>query len=699
MKNKFAFVLSPIMLAMGLGSGQAIAQSQTETADEQQIEKLIIVGNRDQRVSEGATGLTLEINETPQSISVLSEQQMKNYAAFSINDALKLANGISVEEWETNRTNYVSRGFEVKNTQIDGIGLPNNWGIVTGAIDAYGYEKIEVIRGANGLLTGVGNSSGTINYVRKRPTNEDKGEVGFAIGSFDYNRLQADYSMSLTESGSWAARVVASNESKGSHLKGLENDRSYLYAVVDGQLNDFSTLTLGYSYQDADTQGNTWGGLVYNYTDGTQAEWNVEDTTSQDWTMWDTINTNAFVEFTYLLPNDWTVKATYNNRTFEEESKLFYAYGSIDKNTGLGLTGWPGRYDSEREADLFEVSASGYFNLFGNEHELSLGASTASSNDVSIQHPFDFATTPAYGPTPAFPYSFDAVEEPVWLSPITYSDMEQTLSRVYGSAKITLSDTLFAIAGFNSISYERKGVNNGAEIVNEESELSPYFGVTYKFNDTTNFYASYSDIYQPQEQYDIEGQFLAPTKGVNFEAGVKSQFFDDKLLITFAVFTAEQQDIAAFAGIIPETLQYYYKGVDVKSEGYELEAVGKINEQLTVNFAYTSLNVTDEAGEDTQLWAPRDAINFSVDYKLPTFDQLTLGLGGKWQSEVSNVDYNVTQGSYALLNAFAKWQINEQLNVLATVQNLTDEKYINSLHTVGYYGAPTNGSLSVNYSF
>lgn len=140
---------------------------------------------------------------------------MDAFGASSINDALDLATGVSVERWETNRTNYVSRGFEIKNTQIDGIGLPNSWGLVTGAMDAFGNEKLEIIRGANGLLTGVGNASGTINYVRKRPSNDVRGQIGVTAGSYDRVRLEADYSTRLTESGSWA--LVAAEDS-GSHL-------------------------------------------------------------------------------------------------------------------------------------------------------------------------------------------------------------------------------------------------------------------------------------------------------------------------------------------------------------------------------------------------------------------------------------------------------------------------------------------------
>ena len=532
MKPQHIFALSSLVLAMGFLVQPFALAAEQQNADnnDQNIEKIQILGVRYKRVSQGATGLTMEIDETPQSISVVTNEQITNFGANNLNDVLRLATGINVEEWETNRTQYTSRGFEIKSTQIDGVGLPNDWGIVTGAMEAYGYEKIEVIRGANGLLTGIGNSAGTINYVRKRPTNENEGEVGVSYGSDDFKRVQADYSALLTESGSWAGRVVAVVEDKGSYLDGLENDRGYIYAVVDGQLTDNSTLTLGFSYQDANTDGNTWGGLVFNYTDGTQAEWDTSATTTQEWTMWDTSNTTAFVEYTYILPNDWDLKVAYNHQGLEDESKLFYASGTIDKDTGLGLNGWPGRYDTEFSADIVDITTIGHYSLFGQDHELTLGLSGSQSKKYMYQHPFDFAATPAYGPTPAFPYDLNAIPEPEWGDKVEYSDIDVSLLRAYGSTKFNINDSLFVVAGFNAIKYTREGINSGVDIDNDESEFSPYAGVVYSITEDINTYFSYSDIYQPQEQYDYDGYFLDPTKGVNYELGLKTLWLDNDSL-------------------------------------------------------------------------------------------------------------------------------------------------------------------------
>ena len=214
MNIKHNIALSSLVLAMGFPAYAAVQTEATIENTDKNIEKISIVGVRSDRVSKGATGLTMELNETPQSISVISAEQIKNFAANSINTALKMATGITVEQGETTRTSYTSRGFDIKSTQVDGVGLPNSWGLVTGPMDSYGYDEIEVIRGANGQLTGVGNSAGTINYVRKRPTTDNEGEIGLSLGSYGSKRLQADYSFLLTDSGSWAARVVAAAASE-----------------------------------------------------------------------------------------------------------------------------------------------------------------------------------------------------------------------------------------------------------------------------------------------------------------------------------------------------------------------------------------------------------------------------------------------------------------------------------------------------
>ena len=273
------------------------------------------------------------------------------------------------------------------------------------------------------------------------------------------------------------------------------------------------------------------------------------------------------------------------------------------------------------------------------------------------------------------------------------------ITRYFGSTKISVTDALFVIAGFNAIDFERSGVNSGTTIDNSESEISPYVGATYAVTERVNAYVSYSDVYQPQEQYELSGQFLAPTKGKNFEAGFKAQWLDDTLLTTFAYFTAEQDNLAAFAGINPDNGQFFYEGVSVESNGFELEMVGQLTDNLRVQAAYTAIDVENEQGGEANTWAPRDVVTFQMGYTIPAAPEMEVGLGGRWQSEISNSDFNVRQGAYFLGNVYASHAFTNDLTVRMNINNIFDKKYINSLHTIGFYGAGINAQLSAFYTF
>ncbi|MCB1755923.1 MAG: TonB-dependent siderophore receptor [Gammaproteobacteria bacterium] len=699
-----------VVICCTLGSAYAgsiiAADSPDPAADEGDslsLEAITVMSKREDRISTGATGLRLELMDTPQSISILDDRLMADFGADNINDALKFSTGVQVEEWETNRSNYTARGFDVVNTQIDGAGMPNNWGIVSGAMDSYFYEKIEIIRGANGLLTGLGNSAGTVNYVRKRPTNERQGEVRLTFGSYEKKRFEADYSTPLTEDGRWAGRFVMAAEDKESHLRGMSNDRIFLYGVVDGQIGDKSTLTLGLSRQDANTDGNMWGALVLGNADGSQAEWDRDASTTVDWTYWNTINTTAFAEFTHLLSDNWEAKLAYNYRTFEDKDKLFYVYSTegLDPDTGEGLYGWPGRYATDQNSQILDASVSGEFQFAERWHALTAGISYAEGDNDLSYYPVDGAD-PAFGALPAFPYAGNVVPEPVWGEKADYSDEHSERTRVYAAGNFQLTDSLASVIGVNAVKFERTGDNSGVDVDQSEEEVSPYVGLVYDVNDDLMAYASYSDIYQNQDQYDITGKYLPAMKGVNYEAGIKSEWLEDRLQATLAVFSAEQQGVATFAGVTDD-LRWYYEGTDIKSEGLELELTGQVNEFLELSAGLSSLELTDKDGEDANTWIPRKTFNFAVRGKLPALPALRLGVAGKWQDDISTVDdvtgTAIKQDAYVLLDGFVAYDISESASIKLNVKNITDEKYITSLYQVGYYGAPRSAYISLDYKF
>lgn len=704
MKNTFARSACALAACAVLGPALTPVHAQDATqADTAATQTIEVVGKRQNRISKGATGLPMDVKDTPQSISILEKEDLENFGTTGSNEALRLATGINVEQYETNRATFNSRGFEIQLTQIDGLGMSNDWGTVVGQLDTFLFDRIELIRGANGLLTGVGNASGTINYVRKRPTNKDSGEVGLTGGSYGQKRATLDVNKVFTEDGTWAGRVVVAHEDKDSYLRDLHDQRTSLYAVVDGQIGENGVLTLGVTALDAQQDSPMWGSLTLNYLSGGQAEFDVSASTSQKWTYWDTRSQSAFIEYSHALNDDWEAKFTYTHRKAEEDVQLLYAYapagGLNDDNTGL--IGWPYASFVTTENDLFDANLTGRFKAFGRSHSLIAGVSHSKQKTATdTRAP---AADDMFLPLPAFPYDGNAYAEPDWGPRTPTSGGEQALTRLYAATRIAVTDQLKLIGGVNAIHLERSGSSRYGSVVDataypDTEEISPYVGLTYDFSRDVLGYVSYSDIFQNQDQTDFDGEYLAPMKGVNVEAGVKAEWFGKQLLTTFAVFSAEQKGLATQAeGLTPDG-NYWYRPVDAKSRGVEAEATGRIGRDTRVSLGVTHLDLDVPTAGDYP-WVPRTTVNFRADTRLAALPALKLGIGGRWQSDVTNATGTVKQDAFFVANAFASYELNKQASVRLNVNNLFNEKYLGGLAYGAIYGAPRNASVSLAYKF
>lgn len=656
---------------------------------------------RKYRISRGATNLPLDIKETPQTISTIDKDTLRDFGATGSNDALRFGTGIVVDEWETNRTSFQARGLDVMLTQVDGLGMTNDWGLVEGQKDTYLFERIELIRGANGLLTGVGNASGTINYVRKRPSNKDTGEVIASLGSYGLKRLALDYNKVLSEDGSWAGRFVISQEDKDSYLRALHNQRSTVYGVVDGQIGSHGMLTFGFTYQDSKQRSPMWGSLILPYSNGSMADFDVSASTSQDWTRWNNRSIEGFIEYTHTFPNDWEGKFTYNHNKGNDSTKLFYAYTSNGylENDHSGFIGWPYRSKSRSSANVINASLNGQFSAFGHEHEAIIGISHAKQTRYSeVYDASDYIGLPL----PVFPYAGNVYSEPVWGATSVSADGDQKISRLYGATRLTLNDQLKLIAGINAIRLTRDGTaiyGGGTALDNEKTnKVSPYFGVTYDITPNILAYASYSDIFQAQDQRDINGAFLAPMKGVNTEVGVKAEWFDRKLFTTLAIFHAKQKGLATVAGFDKVAQQDYYEPKDVNSKGIEIEATAKINTDTHLTFGYTHLELTGPDSKNIYEWVPRRTLNLRFTSRIPELPKLKVGLATRWQSDISKTNGS-KQEAYFLANGFVSYELNKSATARLNIDNIFDKKYLRSVQYGAIYGAPRTATASLEFKF
>lgn len=673
------------------------APTQASMGQAQMLQAVVVTSLRANRLSQGATGLAMEIKETPQSISTLDTQAMRDFGVVDGNKALQLVTGLNVDQYETNRATFNSRGFEIQSTQIDGLGMTNSWGTVVGQQDTFLFDKIEVIRGANGLLTGVGNASGTINYVRKRPTNKDEGEINLKAGAHGMQRLALDYNKVLSEDGTVAGRVVLVHQDKDSHIRSLNDRNTSFYGVIDSQIGSSGVLTLGVTHLDNQQKSPMWGSLTLNYLGGGQAEFDTSSSTSQDWTYWNTKSTTVFAEYSHYINDDWVAKLTLNNRHAVEQTRLLYGYainGGLNADN-TGLIGWPYRSYATTDNHMVDANLSGKFDLLGRKHELIAGL----SHSVEKTATDTYAYAEPLQPLPAFPYGGNVYAEPVWGERAPTSSGSQTLTRFYAASRLSLTDKLRAIVGVNAVKLAREGSSIYGSVSTpaaypDTSKLSPYAGLTYDFTPNVLGYVSYSEIFQNQDQKDFFDKYLDPMKGVNHEVGVKADWLDKRLLTTFAVFGAMQEGLATYAGMNGSL--YVYEPKDVKSRGFEFEATGQVSDDTRVVLGLTKLKLTGPDGLDIYEWVPRTTVKLRLDTRVPALPDLRLGVATRWQSDVTKTG-GARQDAYMVSDAFASYQINKDLSARLNVNNLFNKKYVNGINNGAIYGEPRSAYISLEH--
>ena len=704
-KNR-TFRLTPLALAIALStSGLALADTARNeitldtvqvSADSQIEQPSEQSRSYTAKRSTAATKLDLPLKETPQAVSVVTRAKIEDFQLNSVNDLLDTVTGINVERVETDRTYYSARGFDITNFQIDGIGVPFTYGNQYGDIDISPYDRVEVIKGANGLISATGNPSATVNFVRKRPTKDFQASGSLSVGSWNKKRLEADVSGSLNEAGSVRGRFVAAGEKGDSYLDRLSYDKTSLYGIVEADLTDNTTAAVGFMRQQKKTDGGMWGALPLYYSNGTPTNYAVSTSTAADWTQWNNTDTTLFAELTHQFNDDWQAKATYTHRTQESHDKLFYVYGTPNATSGLGLYSYPSKFDDKNVQNMVDVVINGKYTLFERKHQIAVGAQFSHSGLDSVSHygqgigtalP-DLATWNGSYAEPSFDASISGAQ---------FTDKRKSL---YAATHYSLTDDVKLLLGAAATKLDTSGSSYGVSSVRSDSKITPYAGLTYSFTPTATAYASYAEIFDPQSKLSSSMQRLSPVSGKSNEIGLKNEWLNKKLNTGISAFKIYQDNLAESDGYVGTTA--VYKGIDTTSRGIELEASGEITPNLQASLGYTVLSIKDKNGNNARTYVPRRLIQAATTWRVPGMEQLKLGASVIWKSDTSTQENNIVirQKDYALLNLMARYDINKHLSTSVNVNNVTNEKYLNSLYwTQAYYGAPRNFTVSLNWKY
>lgn len=707
--KKIAKRVVPLSICTALLLGVNIhAEEQTVRLDE-----VSVMSESSSEVTEGtdsyttksmntATKLELSIRETPQSVLVFTRQKLDDQNITSYQDLLTKTPGVSLNKWDE-RVYPTARGFDIDYNLYDGMPTYSIADYGANDTDLIVYDRVEIVKGANGLMTGAGNPALGINYIRKHANlKEFTGIIDLSAGSWNNYTSSVDIQTPLNSDGSIRARFVAKHQDKESFMDNYEKTTDVFYGVVDMDLTDTTYLSLGASYEDIERKGIRWGGMPAFYSDGTQTNFDRSKTISDDWTYWNNKTISYFADFKQYIFDDVSFNLSYSNRQMDSKTALAYYYGTVNKSTGMADAGG-GLYDyvseAKEEENNLNIYASFPFELGGLDHEIITGigynkydfkknnfagtgyisAASLNFNNINIANPHLNANT------------------------ATLELPSETIQKgYYFAGKFSLMEKLKLIGGIRVSSWEYQA-NNGNGNRKFNNELTPYVGLVYDLDKYHSIYTSYTTIFKPTNRKNMSDQYLDPQEGESYEVGIKGEYFDGDLNTSLSVFRIEQTGFEDTGIPIPSNpLNNAFKRIDgVVSKGFELGVTGKITDNLSLDFGLANFEAKNPDGSKYNTSSSRTTANLFAKYKVSNYK---FGAGVNYKSKQyiqSNLfTQSITQEGYMTADLMAGYIINKNFDLQLNINNLFDKKYYDGIGDNSMvYGDPRNFTASLKYSF
>lgn len=645
------------------------------------------------------------IKETPQSVSVVTHKRLEDQNLTSLDKAIANTTGMVVQQADSDRAGYYSRGFPIDTVMIDGV--PTNIALSTTPQDLAMFDRVEVLRGPAGLLGGLGSPGGTISLAHKLPSSEFHVSNELSVGSYDYIRNQFDITGPLNDAKTVRGRLVGTLQSQDF----VEDDNyrrlGQAYGIVEGDLSENTTARIGAYYQRSPAR-QSWTGVPvttdYQFVDAPRSTFFGSPWNSNIYTQ-----TGVFGEIEHEFDNGWSTKANLNYVRFQSDITADYVNGMVDPATMTAPVA-ANRWAQDDQQYALDWYATGPVEAFGRTHKFTFGIN-ASHEDLGQKN--------FYGPADNMFYTrtldiFDLdVPQPAFDGGIYGRHTITNEYSAYGNARISLADPLTLVLGGRMLWWDSTYKPNADENYWGEDQTTdrinskaiPFAGLVYDLNSTYSIYGSYATIFQPQTTRNIYGDLLQPIEGEQYEAGIKASYLGGNLNTSLALFSLTQKNRAMADPSDPTGTIYFAQG-KARAQGIEAEISGKMTDRWDVFAGYTYTDTRNYDDSPSTDWvgfkaiAPRHLFKLWTTYNLP-FDQdrWTVGAGVFASSEFSAEDAGgqLVAKAYATTSAFASYKFNDHLTASLNVDNIFDKKYIRSLNgtSAGFYGDPRTVFLKV----
>jgi outer membrane receptor for ferric coprogen and ferric-rhodotorulic acid len=668
------------------------------------------------------------LRETPQSVSVMTRQLMDDQNVTTIDDVMERTPGITTYESPMGGKYFYSRGFKMLGQyQYDGVPLDMGKDYVQA--DSFSanmaiYDRVEVLKGAAGMLKGAGTASGAVNFVRKRPQAKPTTSLSLSAGTWDNYRADLDTGGALNDSGTVRGRAAVSQQTRGSYMDIAKRQDQAVYAALDFDLDADTTLGVGASYEDVDASP-CWGGLP-RYSDGKSAKLSRSTCLGQSWNDWQSQRATFFADLTHHFSDDWKLNvAAVHSRNLQDikyaASEGTIAYG----NPAPTANSYAALMDYDHRDFGLDAYLDGKFEAFGLEHELIIGANGSRGTQDDVYAIQNLPTrVNIYQPDHHLP---EPANDTFWPNMYRGGTVKETATQygTYATLRLRLAEPLLFIVGSRVSWYENRRQSNNLAWgewavqdarTRETGEVTPFAALIYDLDEHLSVYASYADIFQPQSSYaTVDGAALKPQIGDNYELGIKGEWFDGRLNSSLALFRAVQKNTAEtdYLSVCPTSSDgYCYSDTGkTRAQGVEAEVSGELLERLQVFGGYTytqtkSLKNIDSAVEGgvSNSYVPRHMLRMWGDYQLDgALSKWSVGTGVNAQSSNYRVQgIKLEQAGYAVWSARLAYRVDDTWTVALNGNNVFDKHYYQTVGTAAwgnFYGEPRNFTLSVKGNF
>lgn len=695
----------------------------------QALETIRVQGNRLDATTEGTGSYTApsvtigkgvqSLRDIPQSISVVTRERLDEQNLTSVYDALENTTGVTLQQSPQGGKYIYSRGFENAFIQYDGVPLVR--GMYGRASNYTGgtafYDRVEVLRGAAGLLQGSGAPGGAVNLVRKRPLPENRFTAEASAGSWDRYGLQLDGSATLNEDGSLRARALVDRQDNHSFIDRVHMKNTTFYGTIEYDFSPRTQLNLGYSYEDLRGRPSISG--LPRYNNGEEVGFSRSTSYGANWNRQKTSNAGFYADFSHAFNDDWRFKLS--GAYVKEKQDLKYTASSraIDPTTLQGVVNSALTLADVNTSGV-DANMTGKLHAFGRTHEIVLGANYSHNKiDTAYAYLLNYQFFNAFGFNPDLPEPSDDA--------MRAGTNEQRIGFArelgfYGTARLHLADPLKLVLGgrfsqsrqiwdTDTTSATSRAVSQTAQ---DNSHFTPYAGLLLDLTPQWTAYVSYADIFQPQSDVNAAGESLKPVIGKNYELGLKGELLDGRLNAAFALFRIDQSNRAQVDfSTSPTCAANYYCYTDsgkVRSQGFDAEISGEILQgwNLYAGYTFNTTKYLKDVSSEGMAFAwhtPKHIFRMWTSYRLNgALNKLTLGGGVTAQSGQSRQIGALTANAsgYAVWNAYAKYQFNRNWAATLNINNLFNKTYYSAIGNMVngiHYGDPRNATLTLRGTF